>query len=337
MGVLRPGDAVPVMLAVTRDDFATFPGLAPGRYQVARCHSDARIEPVVVAEAEVVAGRTTWLDLRRASVQSVVRGKVLSGAKPVAGARVDVGRKGPVTGEDGTFRIERGYKFSGSVFASTVDVRMRGCSWLFAPRAEGVAELDMVLQLGEHFVDVVVADGNGQPRPVDFHIHWRASEGHTNDGAGALLPESASGSGKTAADGSVRLGPFPPGRLIGEIDVDGLQLRLQCDVPCADVVRITAPPTATLVVRTTRAGQPVPLAEVLAMTWTGAGPPPATLDAFREKALTATSKSGEDGVARFTVAAGELAVFADNRSSDDQWQRLRVEPGAMATVFLEVQ
>jgi hypothetical protein len=29
-------------------------------------------------------------------------------------------------------------------------------------------------------------------------------------------------------------------------------------------------------------------------------------------------------------------VFADNRSSDDQWQRLRVEPGAMATVVIEL-
>jgi hypothetical protein len=171
---------------------------------------------------------------------------------------------------------------------------------------------------------------------VGFHVHWEAVEGRPNDGAGALLPESVNGSGKTGADGSVRLGPFPPGRLTGGIDVDGLQLDLQCDVPCADVVRITAPPTATLVVRTTRAGQSVPLAEVLATTWTGAGPPPATLDAFREKALTATSKSGQDGVARFTVAAGELAVFADNRSSDDQWQRLRIEPGTTATVVIEL-
>jgi len=30
------------------------------------------------------------------------------------------------------------------------------------------------------------------------------------------------------------------------------------------------------------------------------------------------------------LSARELAVFADNRSSDDQWQRLRVEQGAMA-------
>ncbi|HZN40356.1 MAG TPA: sigma-70 family RNA polymerase sigma factor [Planctomycetota bacterium] len=340
VGVMRPGDAVPVMLALTKDDFATFPGLAPGRYQVARCHTDPRIDPVVVAEAEVVAGRTTWLDLRSIAVSGVVRGKVLSGANPVAGARVDPSRKGPVTGDDGSFRIALGYRprFNGRGHSgSTLWVRLRDFSWWFCPRAEGVTELDTVLQLGEHFVDVVVADGNGQPRRVGFHVHWEAVEGRPNDGAGALLPESVNGSGKTGADGSVRLGPFPPGRLTGAIDVDGLQVPLQCDVPCADVVRVTAPPTATLVVHTTRAGQRVARAEVIAMTWTGDGAPPATLDEFREKARMATSKSDQDGVARFTVAAGELAVFADNRSSDDQWQRLRVEPGAMATVIVEVQ
>ncbi|HEX6812340.1 MAG TPA: sigma-70 family RNA polymerase sigma factor [Planctomycetota bacterium] len=338
VGVLRPGDAVPVMLAITKDDFATFPGLAPGRYQVARCHSDARIEPVVVAEAEIVAGRTTWLDLRGTAVSAVVRGKVLSGANPVAGARVDFLRKGPLTGPDGSFRIELGYRprFLGTMMGSMLRVHLRAFSWSFRPRAEAVSDHDTVLQLGEHFVDVAVADGNGQPRGVGLQVTWRAGEGQADTGAGAMQPEHASGTCRTAANGTMRLGPFPPGRLIGSIDVEGLYVPFQCAVPCDDVVRITAPPTATLVVRTMRAGQPVPGAEVLARTWTGEGPAPATLDAFRDKALTASSKTGQDGVARFTVAAGELAVFADNRSSDDQWQRLRVEPGAMATVILEV-
>jgi RNA polymerase sigma-70 factor (ECF subfamily) len=332
LGVLRPGEAVPVMLAVIRDDFATFPGLAPGRYCVARCHSDTRVEPVVVGEGEVTAGRTTWLDLRRASVRAVITGKVLAGAHPVVGAQV-LFSHGTVTDGEGSFRLELGFepRFSDA----SLSVVHRNTNWTFAPTVAGpVRALDLPLQLGENALELTTSDADGAPATPECYVSWRALTGVATADSG-LVPRAIDAEARVGASGRVRFGPFPAGRVDGWVRFGDLSLPLHATMPCPEPLHFVDPPRATLRVRVARDGRPLGETNVWVRTWkdrTIAAPEmPKLEDAF----ATAWVRTDAEGFATLAPAAGEIGVSCDGMDSA-VGRRLRVEVGESASVVIDL-
>jgi hypothetical protein len=340
VGLLREGQEEPVMLAITHGDFATFPGLAPGRYVVARFHSDHNVEPVPVGEGDVVAGRTTWLDLRSASARAVVRGRVLAGSRPAAGARVyllSAVTQSAHTAEDGSFRLESGHllRFRADDHSNrTLRVQFGGLARSYAPgNGDAVASLDAVLQLGEHTVAIELADADGAPARGALELYWQPAAPPDADASGATLPHAASGNVVVGSSGSVRIGPLPRGTLSGTLEfADGLLVPVTTAVPRAEVLRIVSRPRATVTVRMTRDGKPAPGARVYAATWTGEGPAPVRVEEFGRTTASLSAHANDDGIATLSVAAGEVAIWTDHVGSRAAQSRLRVDAGQCATL-----
>jgi hypothetical protein len=164
LGVRRRGEtSVRCRLDLNNAFACTFPGLAPGDYEIIFIDGDGER---VLAHAAVVAGRTTWLDARDAPLSDYIRGRVVDSDGPVAGAYVEIARNDGIkqdrmrTGSDGRFVIPRGTK---SDSPRTEIVVWTGPLGTHFHRDAPEARVDLGdLVLGGERLDVQVFDPSGK-------------------------------------------------------------------------------------------------------------------------------------------------------------------------------
>lgn len=316
VGVTPVGETTPRMLAIVDREFVTLPGLPPGRYEIARFHSDVRVEPVVLATAEVFAGRTTWVDLRMPV--AVVTGRVTADGAPVAGATVNWAGFTRRTDAFGAFRLELGYQPSRRADAPDVVVSRHGVRTGFALPASD----DTVLELGRRHVTIGAVDEMGVPLPVALELHAFADDKPTTGFQWCTIER------RLPAGPATRVGPVPAWLLHGHVVFEnGVRLPMSL-FPGTDAMTVVRPPTGTVRVQVrNRNGAAAAGVTIDATTWRGEGEPPADDEAFREGEgrLFRTAQTGENGIAEFAVAAGEVMVAVDGSSA-------RVTVAAGATV-----
>lgn len=334
LGLQREGEQAPVVMAIVSRDFATFAGLAPGRYVVTRFHSDSHVEPVPIGTGTVVAGRTTWIDLRAASVRCVVRGEVRSGTDPVVGVRVGtLGiSRSTATAGDGSFRLDLGFRANRSWYLS---VAHGGAAWSFQPPGMYPAtEVNAVLQLGAHCVDLEVRNAAGRAVPCRGELYWQAAAGRPS-GSLVCWPESFSYSMRFA-NVPTRIGPMPEGQLAGSLELDGGKtLAVRTAVPSSHPLALMIPATGTVRVRVSRT--PLTFVDVRVATWLGPGAAPAAdFDSADGCHVSSTMSTNEDGIAVVQAFAGEILVRMEAADLAKRVApvRLRLEPGTETTVDL---
>lgn len=320
VGVTPVGASTPTMLAITDREFVTFPGLVPGRYEIARFHSDADVAPVVLATAAVVAGRTTWVDLRE--VVDVVSGRVTAGGNPVADASVCQGGNARRTDAFGRFHLECGQRRSPT---SRIRVDRLGVRTEFS----WPGSADAVLELGRRHVTIDAVDENGVSLAVALDLR--------------ALPTAAPATGLVGCHVERRLpagvrtsiGPVPDWLLHGDVVFeDGVRVPISM-FPGTNELKVVRPPTGRVRVQVRNAdGSPTVGVSIDALTWTGNGPRPADDDEFREGEgrLFRQATTGEDGVVEFAVAAGEVLVAVSGSSA-----RLSVALGATVSATLTLR
>jgi len=332
LGVTRLGDSEPTMLVITDDEFVTFPGLAAGNYQVARFHSNVAVEPVVLGVAEVVAGQTTWLDLRVASIGAVVTGRVLSGGDPVADAAVRLRSASVRTDAFGAFRLWIGQaaRIGAGSFGQHIRVSCGGVTAEWADASnEPRQAIDVVIEVGRRRLDLVALDAEGLPTSVRLAIHGNG------DGVAAGV-RRVSIEGKQPARQS-RYGPMPAWPLHGTAEYDdGLQVSFTIPAD-AEAFQIERPVTVRLHVTVHENGKPAKGVSVHAHRWTGQGAPPQDDGAFREHVAVHHAKTGIDGFAELVVPPGDYLVTGGAFLSPTTSQRLRVDVGSVPRIELQRQ
>ncbi|MFO1076768.1 MAG: carboxypeptidase regulatory-like domain-containing protein [Planctomycetota bacterium] len=333
VGVLVPGSQDPEMIAVIPGEHVTFPGLRPGRWQVARCHSDSKVAPVVVGEAEVVAGRTTWLDLRAATVAAVVHGVVTSGGAPVVGAGIEHWPSTTRTDAFGAFRMVFGnpVRIGKRMFGRAVRVDKGGVQheW-YTASSDPQSEVECAVELGTRRLRVLVVDEHGAPVAAKLRL----------DGA---LEHEMPGVDRVGIDTGVpaagaEFGPLPACELRGSVtfaDDLAIPVAIPADATEWRIERVTTVPLVTIVRDGNGLG--LPRRNVVACRWTGSGPAPDDPKLFVGAVEVHGGKTGDDGVLRLMVPPGEYAVYASAFLSQSAPVRLRVEGAATPTVELEMK
>jgi hypothetical protein len=326
LGVTRVGEATPAMLMILpKDGFFTLPGLAAGEYEVAAFHSDEGRVPALLGRARVVAGETTWLDLRdRGPVKITVF--VADHAGPVPNLRVRTTRGKKVTDAAGQLTIQTAFPWTGKVlFWVSVD----GLEWMFAFPGMTVDQREWTgeIRLGRHSVTIRTVDAEGKPLPAKI---WLGSTGFPSVPPYVRVSSSNVGTG---LNGEATFSRFLEGEYqLGVTFEGGLGLSRTFQVPLDDPIVMAAPPTGRLEVEATgRTGKPVSGVTLIAHVWKGEGEVPDDLVRFRNEAWHVQATTDANGRAVLPrVPAGEVllerstrARFGPTRSDDTEIDPLR--------------
>ncbi|MCA8976249.1 MAG: sigma-70 family RNA polymerase sigma factor [Planctomycetes bacterium] len=324
----RAGEVEPLVIAIVNRDFVTFPGLAAGDYEVARGHSDSRVAPIPLGRARIVAGRTTWLDLREASIGAVVTGRVRSGGEALAGVAVSHYPARTRTDEFGEFRMVFGHPvIIGGRFGQGIVVSHGGVdsTWVLAG-AERQAAVDVPIELGTRTLELQAFDASGDPVAIELRLY-------------AARDDAVTGIRRVSTDGRLpaageRLGPLPDWPLRGTATyADGLEVPLQ--IPAGvDGFRIERAPTTKLRVHVTRDGEPVRGIRVFAGRWTGPGAAPVDDAEFDQHTEEHGGKTGADGTAELVVPPGDYRVIGSAFLLSTSTARARLELGIEQQVEL---
>ncbi len=336
LGVARKGEHSPLLVATVRNDCATIPGLAPGRYVVQRLHSTPTVAPVPIGEVEIRAGRTTWADLSTTSVQARLQGRVRSGSEPFAGALVLRGSSPGITDSQGRFDIELGYlpRFDGML--DTFRVQRRGIVYGFKLDLQGeVAFADLDLDLGTRFVELTCDGPDGAVLPAN--IEFRAEVESGVDAAGGFL-RYATGRSPTNVMGRARIGPLPDTELRGTVRfANGYEVPFSFSSGHEGGGWIRCPRTVPLTVRVRRGGLPAPEAGVRVLTWVSPEPPPDSESALWHQADAQWGVTDQDGNCVVAVRPRPAVLRAEPRSGrPGAWQRIEVRTPDGQDVVLEL-
>ena len=329
VGVRPVGAAKAAMICIANRDFVTFAGLSPGTYEVARYHSDAAVLPRVLGTAEVLAGRTTWLDLRAASVGAVVNGRVTAGGVGVADASIGLHQQRAKTDAFGAFRLELPHQLQlGGAFAAALSIRHGAVTstWLL-PGEHSVATLDTVVELGTRALHVFAVDADGREAAVRLQLSGgaqAAAAGVTRVEVAAEVPERG-----------CTLTELPPFELRGEaVYSDGHALKL---VVAADAtsLRIERQPTANLRVVVQKQEQLRPGMSVFAHRWQGAGSPPTSDQEFYSASVEFHGKTGADGAVVLVLPPGDYLLNSNVFGGGSAAQRVHLKAAASEEVVLQ--
>ncbi|MFO1051035.1 MAG: sigma-70 family RNA polymerase sigma factor [Planctomycetota bacterium] len=337
LGVVRKGDSDPRMLAVTLDSIVTFPGLPAGEYTVAGFGSDPTAAPREVGEVTVVAGRTTWADLRDRAAQCIVRGRVTSAGVPVGKAGVSIYPAMATTRDDGRFELRLGHELwfrDGGGALLTVD--RNGGSYRFVPAvADPVRDANVELDLGADFIDVELRDARGVPCGGRVEVDWHPPEGRIGELRSMRFDR------RVGVDGRVRIGPLPSGFVHGVVEsASGMRLPVHVELPRAEPLRVVGPASAELDVRVTRGGVAVADARITTRTWCGDGAPPPDTEAWGQQVVWGAGRTDRDGRARMRIAAGEVlveSVMGGFSLLAPARQRIHISPHGSAEVELVIE
>jgi hypothetical protein len=338
LGVVADGASDPTMLAGAGGEHITFPGLAPGHYKVVS-YLDVKVEPLVLGTAEVVAGRTTWLDLRAATIGAVVSGRITSNGQPLAGVKVSLYPAEARTDEIGAFRLLLAHPvhLACGSFPSP-DPRLQlsygGFTALWSDENDQArSTIDAAIELGGRFVEFTALDAGGNPVPVQVGLH-----GNRPDGDGPGVAE-LSGTPELPA-GTAHLGPLPPWPIQGWATFTGGLVMRFTIAPDTTMVRLQSPATATTVLHVVvrRGHDRLPGAPLCAHRWTGEAPPPAGDGDFRAHSEGYDLQVGDDGSADFLLPPGDYLVSSNNGvGSHAPAKRVHLDLGVSGQVAIETK
>jgi hypothetical protein len=268
-------------------------------------HSDASVEPVPLVTVTVVAGRTTWVDVDRDGTLPVrLKGRVVDGAGPVAGAFVLHAREWQTTDARGRFDF-------GAPFPLTMWIRLRVQRGLLSYEFElgGMApdatvwESDLVL--GDERLELVTLDALGAPTAATLALSGRPEARPGLKSVGAEL--------ETPPAGELVLKGLVPG-IYGILATfaDGSTVRREVAIPASEPVVLRARPSGEIdVLVRTADGKPAPNRSVYASTWIGAGPIPDDDEPRNAGSVHASGTTDGEGRSLLRgVAAGTVRVAA---------------------------
>ncbi len=311
IGVQRGGEGDARMIAILPSEGVfCFPGLEPGRWSVKQFHSDASVEPVPLIEVDVVAGRTTWVDLDRDGVLPVrISGRVVDAHGPVEGATVVTSRKRVETDAAGRFELGSAFPWTGGVGFSVESSGLE-TTFQFPPMQPGATLWEGELALGDLELDVRTEDADGVRVAAQLFLQLQSSDRPeiTHVSAESLAIPS---SGELTAPG------LPAGWYwIRARFPDSAELMQQVSLPRDEALVLRAPAVGSIDVLVVHPdGKPAAGCEIYAATWTGEGSAPAEESKFYEHGDGRIAKSGLDGHARIEgVRAGEVLVRATRES-----------------------
>jgi RNA polymerase sigma-70 factor (ECF subfamily) len=210
LGIRRRGEEAFVAMLIApagASGALTVPGLAPGPYELRAVHSRPDVPSFVLAEFEIVAGRTTYLDaLATGNVD--VRVRLLDGAVPVVGAMIDLfwhGRTTLVTDEEGRV-ADRFATFPGGDERISIGVELPGPGdvALGTHVRVGAPETELHLPTGSLRVEAVDRAGR-RAAGARVAVEARVAEGATwwLAGSGPIAV--------TGADGAATFAHLPAG------------------------------------------------------------------------------------------------------------------------------
>ena len=320
VGVTRAGDDGALQIAIANRDFVTFWGLPEGDYDVHRFHSDPSVDLHFLGRAHVEAGRTTWLDLRAASVGGVLTGRVTAAGQPAADALIQRISTSTRTDAFGAFRLENAHPFrlGPSLMSSRLQLTYGGVrsSWIL-PGEGTAAAVDLPIDLGAHRLTVEATDASGRPATVRLELQHR--DGEPESGCDHVeLQATVPLTGRT-------FGPFPPRPLQGRaVFEDGYAA--QIEIPSdTETFRITRDAVAALRVTVRKQGQPISGARVFAHRWKGAGAPPDDDREFYDNGEQYDGKTAADGSAEILVPFGHYLVTVNLMFMPGATRRLVVD------------
>ena len=302
LGVTRAGAQEPLLLAILPSNGSfSFPGLAPGRYELAEYHSDASIGRIPLVEAEVHAGRTTWVDLLSARRPITLQGRVLGPAGPLAGVRVRRSDQWATTDAAGVFQFTSSFPLT---YRVSFTVLHGGVEFAFdlPGMAQGSTTWTGDLVLGAHTLQVSTLDSRGLPAPARIHLH----------GGGG--PQNASGSGlRSDATGLLQLECLWAGPYTLEAQFhNGARAQAQVQVPERSFIELRAPSAGSIELQVADArGQPQAGWQAEALTWIASEPAPEDHEQWSgASAAYSSATTDAQGLARLLgVPAGEVLVI----------------------------
>lgn len=237
LGVTPADSAQPFAIAVLPHSGGfSFTGLVPGRYTLARFHSDGTIAAVPLATVEVQAGETTWIDLTLAPRPILIRGRVSARGLPVAGARVILWPLEKTSDAAGRFEFDQEFPPGEPTFQVVAD----GVTSRFEVKPQGSPasgyEVELALASEELTLRIEGSDGRAaaalvslEPtvqQPVEDLLHVAVQD--------------------LRVDGLARLRHLAPGSYNVSARLDGLRLLRPVSLPGPGELVLRAPPVAAL-------------------------------------------------------------------------------------------
>ncbi len=322
LGVRRPGaETFEAIAIVGPSGLFTFAGLPAGEHELAEPYWGRA--PVVRARVRIEPGRTTWIDLWNQGEHGV-RGRVLLGSLPLAGA--GVGRGGGwdvLTGPDGAFearyaregaeprRLELALSLpeGGTQRWSLEGLPGRG------PADAGVLDLG-ALDLGSETLEVEVVGADGRPVP-GARVELESPPGARLPAQGRLpsLALRVTAAAPVDAAGRLTLSGLQPGAryALRATLPSGLTLFGSAQPPEERSARLAEPPSGRLRIRAVDAqGAPLDRQSVTVLSFVGAAAvpdDPAASQRTDGSVLTLEARTGPDGWADLpSVPAGALWV-----------------------------
>jgi hypothetical protein len=156
----------PLYVAGARGPVWTFAGLPAGTYAIETHESSEPGPGVEWGRAQVVAGRTTWVDLWRARGPYEFAGMVVGRDGPVGGARIGLHEAMELTGDDGRFALIPKIRLRPQTFLKIEHQHMR-MTMTVPTEAVGSWKWSGVIQLGQHELLVRTVDARGAPCSAD--------------------------------------------------------------------------------------------------------------------------------------------------------------------------
>ena len=304
LGVARPeADALRMVAILPGDGLFAFAGLEPGAWVLSAVHSNASIGTVPLVTVTVEAGRTTWVDVDREGTLPVrLRGRVVDGRGPVAGAQVRRGREQQQTDLEGRFEF-------GTPFPLSMQVSFRALhedveyEFEFSGMPARSTSWEGELRLGDEDLRIETQDALGGPAQAQISLSGRPA-GHPNLQR-LNVDRATSPAGELALSGLVS-GTY----VVIAIFADSSTIQEQLELPRSEPVVLRARPTGeVLVLVRTSDGAPAAKRQVVATTWLGEGPIPAELEPGNASWVQAFGETDAEGrVLLRGVAAGTVRV-----------------------------
>ncbi len=274
-----------------------------------------------LARIEVVAGRSSWLDLTEITMKeaSVIRGRVVRGNSGVPGVQVSFQGSVATTREFGEFAVPAKREALGT--AAALRLVVNGVHW-FVPPPAGDDSVD--LALGEHSVTVRTTDSKGQA--ADARLFLMGSDFAGLGGSGWRC-----GGPAVACAGSYELTHLFPGsyRVAAVFEGCAEPVEVGFEVPTGDPVVVSNPFDAKL--------------EILVEDADGQAVPALPLDVYTgaERRWLSGLMTGATGRVSVPVMSGPFELSATpgrdvDRIVGDFVAKGSVEPGHTETVVVVV-
>ncbi|QDV08617.1 Cna protein B-type domain protein [Planctomycetes bacterium Poly30] len=305
LGVRRKGQSVPEHLAILPQagDFY-FPGLAPGDHEVLRYHSVRSIPPVLLAEVEVRAGETAWVDLRTATRPIRYELRLTHPYGPMVGANVRLGDSGwRKTDALGRVAFERAFPLRlptwANVMRGPVNYQVR-----LADLTEDRGVSKGELFFGDETLGVRTLDARGAASAASLVISSNTLEGESVTSARTKALD-------VGPEGTLDLEHLVP----GSYDViatfpSGAEVAGVAKVPSAGRLELREYPAGQLSLLVTDASaRPLKEAQVHVAWWSGEGAAP--LDLSTVSAGKSSRRAETDAEGRATLRglpAGRLSI-----------------------------